>query len=216
MFTNGVPKVNAILSSRKYSMKNKFSNENDTKAGKESNPFSVFDMDDSAKEERNSYELNRIKGKLYSGKKLTAKELIYLRDNAPELYLLAMKLKREREAFESKLRNAKSKEEVQDMYITKVGGINLDGRGTSDNSARINAIQDAFQEFKESELYKKLPDKKKSALNYLLKNDEKKNSLDQSKVQESETDKFEEVLEYIDGRYVIRRVKKDRKFDRKA
>lgn len=102
----------------------------------------------------------KIMRKLESGKKLTTKELNFLRKNNPALYAKAMRVKIKREALEHRLENAKSKEEVMDIYGEAMASI------SKDDSAKkylVAAVTDAVKEFKETRYYKNLPNTKEEA-----------------------------------------------------
>lgn len=67
--------------------------------------------------------LSRIMGKLKSGKKLSAKELDFLRRTDPILYAHALRVQRMAEALKQQLSHAKSKQEANDMITSAIAGV---------------------------------------------------------------------------------------------
>lgn len=97
----------------------------------------------------------RIMSKLKSGRKLSPKELAYLRKTNPVLYMHAMRVQRKAEALEEQLKHAKSKEEA-DRIILSAGSLVSDKDPDSEYiAAAINRIS---KEFHKSGAYSKLPD----------------------------------------------------------
>lgn len=127
----------------------------------------------------------KIMRKLESGKKLTTKELNFLRKNNPALYAKAMRVKIKREALEHRLENAKSKEEVTDIYGEAMASI------SKDDSAKkylVAAVTDAVKEFKETRYYKNLPNTKEEA------NAKKHKSVNNNDVWEKSEENSESVI----------------------
>lgn len=108
-------------------------------------------------EEKEKYE-ERIYQKVNAGKRLTSKEMEYLRTSNPELYLKAVRIQMKRDAVENKLHNCKSKEEVEDIISFELG---LVSEKDPDREAIINAVQDVKTEFKKTDKYAMLPEKRK-------------------------------------------------------
>lgn len=102
----------------------------------------------------------RIYAKLQSGKALSQKEMQYLRQYNPLLYMQAVRVEQKRKSLENQLKNANSKEEVQ-----KISGAALASVRKNDPAKRyvVAAIQETVKEFKETEQYKKLPETEEQA-----------------------------------------------------
>lgn len=98
--------------------------------------------------------IKKLYAKIQSGKKLTPDEMQYLRQNDPVTYMKVARVQAQREAFETQLKNCKSKEEAQDVYLDKVSRISEEDPARQELRA---AYDDAFDEFKKSGDYKSLP-----------------------------------------------------------
>ena len=104
--------------------------------------------------EENRRELDaRIMAKLKSGKKLSQKELDYLRRTNPILYAEAMRVQRMAEALEEQLKHAKSKEEVNKIF-TALSGIS---KKDPDREYLIASFNRISEEFRKSKAYNELP-----------------------------------------------------------
>lgn len=117
-------------------------------------------------EEETGY-LNKIMAKLKSGKNLTSEELDYLRLHNSQLYMTALRVKYKKQAVENQLKNCKSKEEVQEVIDCAIGGI---GKDDPDKKYLIAGIRETEKEFKKSEYYKRLPEKKEESERKKLEN----------------------------------------------
>lgn len=80
-------------------------------------------QDPDTQEEKKQEMLSRIMGKLKSGKKLSAKELDFLRRTDPILYAHALRVQRMAEALKQQLSHAKSKQEANDMITSAIAGV---------------------------------------------------------------------------------------------
>lgn len=102
----------------------------------------------------------RIYAKLEAGKRLSSKEMQYLRQNNPVLYMQAVRVEQKRKSLENQLEHAKSKEEVQNIYTFAMA------RVSKEDPAKkyvIAAIEDTVKEFKASDKYKRLPETEEQA-----------------------------------------------------
>ncbi|GEM_PF-442343 len=102
----------------------------------------------------------RIMAKLKSGKKLSPKELDYLKKHNPALYALAVRVQRMIKALEEKLKNARSKEEANDIIMGAMLSV------SKQDPAReylLAAINDISKEFHDSKQYASLPDTNEEA-----------------------------------------------------
>ena len=64
--------------------------------------------------------LNGIRTKLNAGKRLSSSELEYLKKNDPETYQHVKAMEMERKAYEQRLKNCKTKEEVQRLKASQM------------------------------------------------------------------------------------------------
>lgn len=101
--------------------------------------------------------MEKIQAKIKRGKKLTSKEETYLKEHNPELYQQYVRIRKMAEALEQQLKNANSKEEVNDIIFKSINGV-------SDKdpfkAAIVAAMDEVIKDFKKSDGYKNLPDKK--------------------------------------------------------
>lgn len=102
----------------------------------------------------------KIYAKLEAGKPLTQKEMQYLRQYNPALYMKAVRVEQKRKSLEHQLENADSKEEVQDIFHSAIASVREDDPA---KQYVVAAIQETVKEFKETERYKKLPETEEQA-----------------------------------------------------
>ena len=81
--------------------------------------------------------------------------------------MTALRVKYKKQAVENQLKNCKSKEEVQEVIDCAIGGI---GKDDPDKEYLIAGIREIEKEFKKSEYYKRLPEKKEESERKKLKN----------------------------------------------
>lgn len=112
---------------------------------------------DMSEEESKEYEM-RIIAKLKSGKKLTAKEMDYLKIHNPKLYITAMRVQRAREFLQNSLKKCRSKDEVNTVISMTLGGIS---DKDPDKEYIAAALRDVVQKFKKSREYARLPETSK-------------------------------------------------------
>ncbi len=112
---------------------------------------------DYTEEEENQLNAS-ISQKLKSGAKLTPEEIRYLQKKNPMLYMKILMLEKKREILERKLKNCKSKEEVNDILAREVSMINKDD---PDKEMKLKSILNTEKEFKKTDYYKRLPDRQK-------------------------------------------------------
>ena len=97
----------------------------------------------------------RIRAKLQAGKRLTSKEMKYLKKYNPELYIHAIRIEAKRKAVEQRLKHADSKQEVSDVQMQAVTTI---AKNDPVREYMLAAVHDTIKEFKESDEYKLLPE----------------------------------------------------------
>lgn len=102
--------------------------------------------------------LNRITQKMKAGKKLSAEELEFLKNNDYALYLKYIKILREREAFEEELKNAKTKQEAADIRNITMSGINKSSGDAEEKEIKSAQFSEAYKEFSDSKQFSQLPE----------------------------------------------------------
>ena len=98
----------------------------------------------------------RIQTKLERGKRLSAKEMKYLKQYNPVMYMHALRIEMQRHALEKRLENARSKQEVQEIQAEAMAAI---GKDDPVKKYMVAMVQDTVTEFKKTEAYKRLPEK---------------------------------------------------------
>lgn len=114
----------------------------------------------------------QIELKMTSGKRLTAAEMEYLKENDPQTYQKAKEIEMEREAYERELKNCKTKEDVERVKAAHAAAA-LDRVNDVKNNPNIpggkklelikqelfksSVREEAMQNFVKSGEYKKLP-----------------------------------------------------------
>jgi hypothetical protein len=113
-------------------------------------------MSDREKEKMNA----RIYAKLKSGKKLSVKEEQFLRSTNPQLYAQYLRIRAMADSMENRLKQARSKEEANQIITSALSSV-------SDKDPYkqyvVAALDETAKEFKKSDAYAKLPDKKEDA-----------------------------------------------------
>jgi hypothetical protein len=108
-------------------------------------------------EEKEAYD-KRVLAKVYSGKELTPEELRYIRLHYPALYPQVLRVQMQRKSLEEQLKHCQSKQQAQDLYDSAMLHVS-----DKDPMAQVlyAAYNDVYEEFKESDDYKSLPEKTK-------------------------------------------------------
>ena len=119
-----------------------------------------YGLDAETEEEAKKKLEAQIYAKLQSGKKLSSKEMQYLRQYNPTLYMQAVRVEQKRKALENQLEHAKSKEEVQKISTSALASVREDDPA---KQYVVAAIQETVKEFKESDAYKRLPETEEQA-----------------------------------------------------
>lgn len=128
-------------------------------------------------EHKNQKLEKQIEVKLNSGKRLSFKEVNYLKLHNPHLYHLYLIVENKRKSVEEQLKHCKSKEEVQKVQENALESI---GKNSPIKAMLISAINNTIEEYKKSDEYKKLP---------ATEDDVKKSSTECNKVKEVIKDK---------------------------
>lgn len=110
-----------------------------------------------SEEDKAVYE-QKIRQKMQSGKKLTSEELNYLRVNQPELYRSAMRVETARKALRIKLKNCKSKEEVQNVVSVQTEVLKA-MEGDPDREYMAAMVKHEVETFRKSSAYARLPER---------------------------------------------------------
>ena len=111
-------------------------------------------QDADTQEEHKEQMLSRIMAKLKSGKKLSAKELDFLRRTDPILYAHALRVQRMAEALKQQLSHAKSKQEANDMITSAIAGVS---DKDPDKEYLLAAYNEISKDFHKSPAYQRLP-----------------------------------------------------------
>ena len=111
---------------------------------------------DMTEDEKKEYE-KKIVQKMKMGKRLTSEEMNFLRIHNPELYKAAMRVEIMRKSLQSRLKNCKSKDEVNSVIMGQMGSL----RAMKQDPAReymIAMVSRVVQKFKESGAFARLPE----------------------------------------------------------
>lgn len=108
-----------------------------------------------SEEDREAYE-QKIRQKMQSGKKLTPEELNYLRVYQPELYRSALRVETARKILRTKLKNCKSKEEVENV-VSIQNEVLKAMEGDPDREYMSAMVRHEVEAFKKSHAYAGLP-----------------------------------------------------------
>ena len=106
-----------------------------------------------SEEEIKEYEA-KITSKLKRGKKLTAKEMEFLRKHNPELYRSALRVKLRKEQLEHQLKNCHSKSEAAEVARRAVTSISSKD---PDKEFMVAGLSETIRQFKKSSAYARLP-----------------------------------------------------------
>ncbi len=118
----------------------------------------------------------RIEAKLKSGKKLSPKEISFLKKTNPQMYMQYLRIRAMADSMASQLKNAKTKQQANDIITSSMSSV-------SDKDPYKEYIQAAMsevaKEFKQSSDYLRLPNndsdlkqKNKTAVNHTFKENE--------------------------------------------
>lgn len=120
---------------------------------------------------REGNKTEEIASKVYSGQRLSTEELEYLQRECPELYKDYMEIRNEREGYERKLKNCKTKEEVDRVKTNQMNQYAATAKKTFNNPniplgekyriarkllAKITGVVEVEAEFKATKQYKDL------------------------------------------------------------
>ena len=156
--------------------------------------------------------LNRIENKMKTGERLSTTEMEYLRKNAPAMYEKAVKIEREREEYRRALENCKTKEEVRQLNMSRMGQLLSEAKSVANNpnipedkklelldeiASRAMAMSNEFAEFVVSEEYANLPDEDDINEENAAKASEKNDAAEAALLENS--DNLEQILEAIDA-----------------
>ena len=109
--------------------------------------------------QKSSYD-RKVMNKVYSGKKLSAEEMRYIKIHYPALYPYVERVQIQRQALEERIKHCHSKEEVQDVYSEAMFHISDDDPA---KQMLYAAYDDVLKEFKKTSDYQELPETKEDA-----------------------------------------------------
>lgn len=116
--------------------------------------------------------MQQIRTKMAAGKRLSSKEMDYLKENDPQTYQKAKEIEMEREAYERELKQCKTKEEVQRVKLSHAAAAMASVKEIESNPnipkgeklalmmqelAKSNALGESERAFAMSKDYKSLP-----------------------------------------------------------
>ena len=107
-----------------------------------------------AQKDREKYEA-RIRAKLESGKRLSAKEMRYLKQYNYTFYMHAVRIEIKRKSVEAQLKHARSKQEVQDIQCAAIATIS---KKDPVKKYMVAAVCETVKAFKETDGSKRLPE----------------------------------------------------------
>lgn len=106
-------------------------------------------------EEKARYD-EKINQKIKNGEKLSDTEMRYIKVKSPYIYAMISRVQMQRQALENKLKNCRSKEEVEEAYNTAMMHVHKDDPAREPLCA---AYDNVTKEFKKSSEYKDMPQK---------------------------------------------------------
>lgn len=134
-------------------------------------------------QEKAVYE-DKVNQKIENGEELSDSEMRYIRIKSPYMYRLISRVQMQRQALKDKLKNCRSKEEVEDAYNFCISHIDKDDPAKKPLVAAYNNVT---QEFKKSGEYKALPQK----------TDKKDEKNKEPIIKNSKAEKFEIESKYL-------------------
>lgn len=164
-------------------------------------------------EDKVKMQMASIRGKLQTGKKLSSEELDFLREKSPDLYKKAVEAEQARRDYERRLRNCKTKEDVQRLnasvnleFVSQVKAIKGSNMSKSAKTAAMQtiqmkqaAMQDSHVTFVASADYAQLPTEKEDE-ERRKKSKKKGDSVDINEVLPKKEDpkKLQEMLDKLE------------------
>lgn len=106
-----------------------------------------------SEEEKARYEA-KINEKIRLGEKLSPAEMNYIQRTNPSLYMRVKRIQMQRELLEKKLKQCKSKEEVEEVYNQAIASID---KKDPDRVLVAKNYENATKEFKKTREYQSLP-----------------------------------------------------------
>ena len=130
-------------------------------------------LEDQAADVRKGRDTEQIYTKLKTGGTLTADEIAYLKEHDPEALAEYEKAQVEKKAYENKLKNCKTKEEVERVKMNHMGNFAAQAKAIANNpyipkekklelmnrlNNQVCCIRDAHMEYVKSRAYEELPE----------------------------------------------------------
>lgn len=106
-----------------------------------------------SEEEIKAYEA-KIRAKLKRGKKLTSKEMDFLRQHNPELYRTALRVQLRKQQLAQQLKNCRSKAEAAEVARRSITSISSED---PDKECLVAGLSETMRQFKKSSAYARLP-----------------------------------------------------------
>lgn len=136
-----------------------------------------------------------ITQKLKSGKMLSPKEVDYLRQTNPQLYMQYLRIRASADAMKEQLKNAKTKEQANNIFMMSTNAV-------SDKDPCkeyvLAALQRAADEFRKSPNYARLPDTDEDIVNK-KKNKQYRNDNDNEEDDDTDFESWSPLDEIIEN-----------------
>lgn len=136
-----------------------------------------------------------INQKLKSGKMLSPKEVDYLRQTNPQLYMQYLRIRASADAMKEQLKNAKTKEQANNIFMMSTNAV-------SDKDPCkeyvLAALQRAADEFRKSPNYARLPDTDEDIVNK-KKNKQYRNDNDNEEDDDTDFESWSPLDEIIEN-----------------
>ena len=177
---------------------------NSNQAQNKKNAFGIQHTAYAQQKKGDDSKLSGIMMKFNAGKKLSAKELAYLREHNPEMYKKVQQTLMEREMLERQMEQAKTKEQSNQVYMTAVSaamttGTGGEGGGASVDVAKLNHFSDAHRIYVASEHYEAKLDQSDMTEEQRLKHEEMVAKMEEQQVKlEESMEKSKEAMEEVD------------------
>lgn len=136
-----------------------------------------------------------ITQKLKSGKMLSPKEVAYLRQTNPQLYMQYLRIRASADAMKEQFKNAKTKEQANNIFMMSTNAV-------SDKDPCkeyvLAALQRAADEFRKSPKYARLPDTDEDIVNK-KKNKQYRNDNDNEEDDDTDFESWSPLDEIIEN-----------------
>lgn len=155
---------------------------------------------------REGNQMASLEVKLKSGNALTREEIDYLKKNNPAAYRDYLEIQREKEAYEKRLKNCKTKDDVEKFKVTELGKLAAESESVANNPdipeekkleligkilGKVMNVQKVYTEFVKSGAYQELPTDEEVAAGKQAENEERREQVEE--IAEAAADKRAEA-----------------------